>query len=197
MKYLTQKKGFTLIELPVVKKRGLPRASSRGFTLIELLIVIGIIIIIASLVIVSVSKARSRGRDAKRIADLSTIQLALEMYREKNQKYPPERDGWDAATGTGTVQLNWEALNVDLSDYLSPLPKDPLNKPGYRYYVDMENTLTTLTAGPTGARIVTKLEDDNDAMASDVCSSVSDYYVVVLGTFPVTQDPCLGISSLP
>lgn len=163
----------------------------RGFTLIELLIVIGIIVVIASLVIVSVSKARMRARDGKRIADVSTIQLALEMYRDKYQKYPLERDGWDAATGVtvrGTggyqEQENWNALTSDLADYLSPLPKDPLNKPGYRYYIDMQNS-----AGPTGVKIVTKLEDDNETMASDICPLVNDYYVIVLGKFP-EEDPC-------
>lgn len=73
-------KGFTLIELPVVRKR--------GFTLIELLVVIAIIGILASIVIVGVGGVRERARDTKRKADLKTIQTALENYYSKEKHYP-------------------------------------------------------------------------------------------------------------
>jgi len=73
------KKGFTLIELPVVRKR--------GFTLIELLVVIFIIGLLATLIIVNVNAARGRARDSKRKADLRAYQTAVEMYYQKNQSY--------------------------------------------------------------------------------------------------------------
>ncbi len=59
-----------------------------GFTLIELLTVIAIIGILASIVLVSVSGAEAKGRDAKRISDIRTIQLALEEYYSDNGFYP-------------------------------------------------------------------------------------------------------------
>lgn len=74
------KNGFTLIELPVVRKR--------GFTLIELLVVMFIIGLLATLVIVNVANARKSGRDAKRVANLKSIQTALEMYNQKFGSYP-------------------------------------------------------------------------------------------------------------
>ena len=60
----------------------------KGFTLIELLTVIAIIGILASIIIVNVSTAMKRGRDARRKEDMETLRTALEMYYEKNLEYP-------------------------------------------------------------------------------------------------------------
>ena len=58
--------------------------SARGFTLIELLVVIAIIGILSSVVLASLNSARKKGRDARRIADLKQLQLALELYYDAN-----------------------------------------------------------------------------------------------------------------
>ncbi len=60
----------------------------RGFTLIELLMVIAIIGILASIVMVNLASARQKSRDAKRVADIKNIQLALEEYYNDNLYYP-------------------------------------------------------------------------------------------------------------
>ncbi|HUD02706.1 MAG TPA: prepilin-type N-terminal cleavage/methylation domain-containing protein, partial [Candidatus Paceibacterota bacterium] len=64
------------------------KVRKKGFTLIELMVVIAIIGILASIIMVSLSSAQSKGRDAKRVADIRTIQLALEEYYNDNGNYP-------------------------------------------------------------------------------------------------------------
>jgi len=62
-------------------------SKSKSFTLIELLVVIFIIGLLAALVVANVSSSRVKARDAKRKADLNTIQTAVEMYYEKYGTY--------------------------------------------------------------------------------------------------------------
>ncbi len=81
-----------------------------GFTLIELLVVIAIIGILASIVLASMGTARAKARDAKRIADIKNIQLALETYYTDNLKYPA-----NIYTGGSSLSPN----------YMQTVPYDP------------------------------------------------------------------------
>lgn len=174
------------------KKEGLPRAESRGFTLIELLLVVAIIIIIASLVIVSVSNARIQGRDSKRIADVARIQLALESYKDAKGYYPPNinlvADCWTTVDpgatqccgGTCTVGLKDAVLN-----YLSPLPTDPINKNDNKYQV----RFSSFGAGvnPTKYWVITRLED-----SSNPNKNVGNYCYEVYGGNITSTDPTVN-----
>lgn len=90
------------------------RTSGRGFTLIELLVVIAIIGILSSVVLASLNTARQKSRDARRIADIKQLQLALELYFDSKATYP-----------SSTTQL--------APTYISILPKDPLDGSAYGY----------------------------------------------------------------
>ena len=60
----------------------------KGFTLIELLVVIVIIGILATLATVTLSSARGKARDARRVSDVKQIQTALELYYSDTSTYP-------------------------------------------------------------------------------------------------------------
>jgi prepilin-type N-terminal cleavage/methylation domain-containing protein len=90
-----------------------------GFTLIELLTVIAIIGILATIILTSLSTARAKGRDAKRISDLNNIKLALEEYYNDNGMYPKDiysTNSSAAPPGNGLAPT-----------YISVMPYDPLD----------------------------------------------------------------------
>lgn len=65
------------------------RSRQRGFTLIELLVVIAVIALLATVAVVALSSARTKSRDAKRIADMKQIQNALALYADSNKDLYP------------------------------------------------------------------------------------------------------------
>jgi type II secretion system protein G len=87
----------------------------RGFTLIELLVVIAIIGVLASIVMVSLSGAKSKSRDSKRQADIKSIQLALAMYYNDNGMYPTNIYAAAGAAPAGGLK----------DTYLPVVPTDP------------------------------------------------------------------------
>lgn len=99
---------------------GKGKKAKAGFTLIELLVVIAIIGVLASVVLASLNTARRKSRDARRIADIKQIQLALELYFDANISagYPTSA----LFTGAGLAPT-----------YIPVLPKDPLTAANYSY----------------------------------------------------------------
>lgn len=61
---------------------------NRGFTLIELLVVVAIIGLLTSVVLSSLSLARMKSRDAKRLQDLATIRNTIELYANEHARNP-------------------------------------------------------------------------------------------------------------
>ncbi|MCX6792876.1 MAG: prepilin-type N-terminal cleavage/methylation domain-containing protein [Candidatus Falkowbacteria bacterium] len=62
--------------------------NKKAFTLIELLVVIAIIGVLSTMAIIALSNARTKARDAKRVADIKQISTALELYYADNNSYP-------------------------------------------------------------------------------------------------------------
>ena len=96
------------------------KQQTKGFTLIELLVVIAIIGLLSSIVLASLNTARRKARDAKRLADLKQINLALQLYYNDNNTYP--------AFYGDDRRSNWSNLENALSPYIPKLPHDPIGE---------------------------------------------------------------------
>lgn len=117
------------------------KRNQKGFTLIELLIVVAIIGLLATLAIVSLNTAREKANDTKRIADLKSMQTALELYwNGEGQGHYPGLD-IDSSVATADVVDNWSQLETELITYLPALPRDPgANRYYYAALVDQVST---------------------------------------------------------
>lgn len=143
------------------QKRGLVSCGAiflMGFTLIELLVVISVISLLASIVLTSLNSARTKARDARRLADIAEISKALVLYRLDTNSSPladkPLGNRYthtysngmvlfanmalsnDAYVGVRSYYYPWSDVAVKLAPYISSLPHDPFNNANnfYVYY---------------------------------------------------------------
>lgn len=94
-----------------------------GFTLIELLVVFMLIGLLSTIIIASLSSARAKGRDGRRIADVKSIQLALSLYYTQNGVYPK-----NIYSTSGSPPMDGLAPS-----YLPVVPTDPGDGSNYKY----------------------------------------------------------------
>ena len=133
-----------------------------GFTLIELLVVIAIIGILASIVLGSLNTARQKARDARRVADIKSIQLALEFFYDTCGGYPVQ----DTA-GVLLTSRTYGSCSPDtmFAKFLSAVPGAPvppagnvytyLSADGSTYTIEftLEQNTGSLTGGPNSTYI--------------------------------------------
>jgi len=86
------------------QKQKMIQKNNLGFTLTELLVVIAIIGILATVVLASLGKARTRARTARTIAELRNLSQTFEIYHLDNNDYPGD--------------VSPDVLPVGMSNYL-------------------------------------------------------------------------------
>ena len=96
-----------------------------AFTLIELLIVVAIIGILAAIAVPNFLNAQSRAKISRALADMRSIQTALEMYRLDNNAYMMGPSDLAAAIGGDfDGERVWQQLTTPIA-YMSTILKDP------------------------------------------------------------------------
>lgn len=184
---------------------------SQGFTLVELLLVIAIIGILSTIVLTSLAGARAKARDAKRVADIKQIQLALALYYTDNGYYPLSIYRTLSAGGLTTLGL--------APTYLPSVPLDPSSSVAcstetqpscYKYTsykVGSGSICNTTAHTPFLYHLGAALEDTSNPALSqdaDMASAISGYSACssigqaafagdaagCSGTNSVSPDPC-------
>lgn len=84
-----------------------------GFTLIELMVVVSIIGLLASILLSAFTYARASARDATRVAFVSEMKKALELYYSDHGYYPKI----SYVTADGTCDYGWCTLQTELKNY--------------------------------------------------------------------------------
>ena len=100
----------------------------KGFTLIELLVVIAIIGILSSIVLASLSSARTKGEDAAIQSSLTNMRAQAELYYSTNSNY-----------GTATIDTSDTACDTQIFNSATT--------GGLKALVDSVQTRTTVTCG--------------------------------------------------
>lgn len=113
--------------------------NNKGFTLIELLVVVAIISILTATVLASLSSARSKARDAQRLAEIRQVRTALELYSSENGKYPQIEGISDG------VLFPLSGLQATLAPFIKSIPVDPLNGFNTYFYVRGSDTTYGIT----------------------------------------------------
>jgi prepilin-type N-terminal cleavage/methylation domain-containing protein len=98
----------------------------RGFTLVELTVVIGVLLLLASLLIPMVAKAHRVAIRSRMKADIGAISTGLEAYRLDQRDYPRLSDAPNAVEVDGAVLLCWALLSP------GPASQDGADGPGFR-----------------------------------------------------------------
>ena len=103
--------GFTLIELPAVRK------GKRGaFTLIELLVVIAIIAILASMLLPAVSNALAKAREVSCLSNLRQLYIAANGYELDHGGYMPTPSTSPPAFQFHNALASYVGLDPDYQD---------------------------------------------------------------------------------
>jgi general secretion pathway protein G len=107
-------------------ERGLD--TEAGYTLLELLVVLGIIVLVATIAAPQVLRYLGKARTETAKAQLSAVSTALELYALDAGGFPPQQVGLQALVQPPPGQTRWRGPYLKRSSGLN----DPWGQP-YRY----------------------------------------------------------------
>ena len=99
-------------------RRAAPVRSDEGFTLLELLVVLGIIVLLATLVAPQVLRYLGKARTDAARAQISAISTALELYSLDAGGFPAQQSGLAALIQAPAGQTRWKGPYMKKADGL-------------------------------------------------------------------------------
>ena len=107
-------------------------ACRRGFSRLDVLLGVALALVLAFMMIPSLSSRAAARRDARRLEDMQRIEGAIARYWTDHGRFPPahesaDDDGWDVSTDGDFIP------ELVAGGYLSEAPADPLNDAQYQY----------------------------------------------------------------
>jgi len=166
----------------------------KAFTMIELIVVIAVILVLTAFTIYSLGPARAKSRDSRRITDANLIMNALDQYyTSKLRTYPTEDTPDSSDSKYHAVKVTANSLSM-LSDYLNPIPVDPINDGTHRYIYIYRGD------GKKAAVVVDKLESmitRCNTSGTDMPDSVKAYLTgqnLAGGGVPANPNACYYVA---
>nr|WP_256675849.1 type II secretion system major pseudopilin GspG [Pseudomonas sp. R5(2019)] len=98
--------------------------------MMEIMVVIFIIGLLIAVIAPSILGSQDKAMKQKALADLSTLEQALDMYRLDNLRYPTSEQGLQALVSKPSLAPLAKAWRAD--GYVRRLPEDPWGSP-YKY----------------------------------------------------------------
>jgi prepilin-type N-terminal cleavage/methylation domain-containing protein len=137
--------------------------SHKGFSIIELMVSVAIIGILTAIITANLAVSKSKSRDAKRVSDIVQMQLALELFFDRCNRYPVVETLVDRGVSINVPKLsdtgNGCPTGILLSTFTAAIPNAP-TAGDYAYAVSDSNQ--------TDYVLRAKLENVNSALTDDV-----------------------------
>jgi general secretion pathway protein G len=103
---------------PAQRRQNNSAQSDEGFTLLELLVVLGIIVLLATLVAPQVLRYLGTARSDASRAQIASISTALELYSLDVGSFPPQQAGLAALLQPPAGQTRWKGPYMKKADGL-------------------------------------------------------------------------------
>lgn len=155
--------------------------NKKGFTLIELIVVMAIIAILAAAGLSSYTSTQKKGRDARRKSDLTQVSRALEFYYNDHGEFPDTSSGQIVSCGASCDAACVWGVDTMCSPtdpatiYMQTLPKDPSSNYQYYYYANNGTNniyrLYSLLENTQDSQVITPaVSTDCDVVAAAACN---------------------------
>ena len=145
------------------------------------MVAIAIIALLTGIITVNLTKSRAKGRDAKRISDIGLLQLALELYFDRCNKYPMPTPLTISSNTSFTIDptsscTTSNGTTVTIKTFIATIPVPPTGggETAYQYWVP--NDGSSFFANPTDYSLGTNLEGYNEILKDDVDVTDGNFY---------------------